>query len=152
MPSYNNYTTATDNSGVLQSNNYNFTNNIKEYLLTTDEFDNPKVVTGSYAIGLLILRLLLSEPGHNPLHPDMGVGLGPKYRYILESQMGELQDRISDQVHTYLPSEFMTVSDISMTINEDKYLCIRIVVNNEAYIYDTQESNTPVQLSDLMNS
>ena len=148
--SYNN-TTASTQSSSIKSSNSDSIKNIKEYLLTTDEFKNPKVVNGTTAIGILLLRLLLAEPGHNPLHPDMGVGLGPKYRFILESQMGELQDRITDQLHTYLPSEFLTVTDVEMAINKDKYLCIRITVNDQTYSYNTQESDTPIQLSDLIN-
>lgn len=147
--SYNNTSASTDTS-TTRSSTQDSIKSVKEYLLTTDEFKNPKVVTGTYAIGLLILRLLLSEPGHNPLHPDMGVGLGPKYRFILESQMSTLQNRITDQLHTYLPSEFLTVSDIAMTINKDKYLCIKIVINDETYVYDTQQSDTPIQLADLI--
>ena len=45
-------------------------NHVKEYLLTTDEFRNPKVLEGAKAIGILLVRLLLMEPGTNPLHPD----------------------------------------------------------------------------------
>ena len=50
---------------------------MKEYLLTTNEFLVPDHVEGSDAYGLLLLRLLLLQPGQNPLHPAMGVGLGP---------------------------------------------------------------------------
>ena len=148
--SYNNTAASTQTSSIKSSTSESI-KNIKEYLLTTDEFKNPKVVNGTVAIGILLLRLLLAEHGHNPLHPDMGVGLGPKYRFILESQMGQLQDRITNQLHTYLPSEFMTVTDVEMAINKDKYLCIRIIVNDQTYVYDTQESETPIQLSDLIN-
>lgn len=155
MPSNNysfNNTAASTQSSNIKSSNTESIKNVKEYLLTTDEFKNPKVVNGTTAIAILLLRLLLAEPGHNPLHPDMGVGLGPKYRFILESQMGELQDRITNQLHTYLPSEFITVTDLEMAINENKYLCIKITVNDDqVYTYNTEGSETPIQLSDLIN-
>jgi hypothetical protein len=125
-------------------------NNYKEYLLTTDEFKNPKVLTGSIATGILITRLLLLNPGTNPLHPDMGVGIGPKYRFITESEMSNLQDRIESQMNIYLPTDLITDIKINLDIKESKYLSIRITVNEDAYIYDTEDSDTPIQVS-LLN-
>lgn len=125
-------------------------NKIKEYLLTTDEFRNPKVIEGPKAIGVLITRLFLLEPGTIFSHPDMGVGLGPKYRYILESDMPTLQSRIQDQMRTYLPSEIFALTKINLTIKPNKYLVITIIVNDTQYVYDTEESDTPIELSDLM--
>ena len=122
-------------------------NNYNEYLLTTNSFKNPTVLTGSMATGILITRLLLLNPGTNPLHPDMGVGIGPKYRFITESEMSNLQDRITSQMNTYLPNELVANIKISLDIKESKYLSIKIVIDEDAYIYDTEESETPIQIS-----
>lgn len=125
-------------------------NKIKEYLLTTDEFRNPKVIEGPKAIGVLITRLFLLEPGTIFRHPDMGIGLGPKYRYILESDMPKLQSRIQDQMRTYLPSEIFSLTKVNLQIKTNKYLVITIIVDDTQYVYDTEESDTPIELSDLM--
>lgn len=123
---------------------------MKEYLLTTNEFLVPDYVEGSDAFGLLMLRLLLLQPGQNPLHPDMGVGLGPKYRFITEDDMNMLQDRVQEQIITYLPYEFINKTKVYMEIKPSHYLKIIITANDTNYVYDTEESETPIELSDLI--
>lgn len=123
---------------------------MKEYLLTTNEFLVPDYVEGSDAFGLLMLRLLLLQPGQNPLHPDMGVGLGPKYRFITEDDMNMLQDRVQEQIITYLPYEFINKTKVYMEIKPSHYLKIIITANDTNYVYDTEESETPIELSDLV--
>lgn len=125
---------------------------MKEYLLTTNEYKEPKVVEGSDAYGILLARLLLLQPGTNPLHPGMGVGLGPKYRFISESDMDALQTLIQEQVNTYLPSDFMTTTRAYIELKpKSKYLQITIIADDTKYIYDTENSDTPIELSDLVS-
>lgn len=125
---------------------------MKEYLLSTNEFLEPKVVEGSDAYGILLTRLLLLQPGTNPLHPNMGVGLGPKYRFISEDDMPMLQTLIQDQVNTYLPSEFSTVTQAYLEIKpRSKYLQITIIADDTKYVFDTEDSDTPIELSDLVS-
>lgn len=125
---------------------------MKEYLLTTNEFLEPKVIEGSDAYGVLLTRLLLLQPGTNPLHPNMGVGLGPKYRFISEDDMPTLQTLIQDQVNTYLPSEFSTVVQAYLEIKpKSKYLQITIIADDTKYVFDTEDSDTPIELSDLVS-
>ncbi len=125
---------------------------MKEYLLSTNEFLEPKVAEGSDAYGILLTRLLLLQPGTNPLHPNMGVGLGPKYRFISEDDMPMLQTLVQDQVNTYLPSEFSTVVQAYLEIKpRSKYLQITIVADDTKYVFDTEDSDTPIELSDLVS-
>ena len=123
---------------------------MKEYLLTTNEFLVPDYVEGSDAFALSMLRLLLLQPGQNPLHPAMGVGLGPKYRFITEDDMNMLQDRVQDQINTYLPNEFINKTNVYMEIKPSHYLKIIITADDTNYVYDTEESDTPIELSDLI--
>ncbi len=123
---------------------------MKEYLLTTNEFMVPDSVKGSDAYGLLLLRLLLLQPGQNPLHPGMGVGLGPKYRFITEDNMNMLQDRVQNQIDTYLSQDFTVKTTVYMEIKPSHYLKIIITANDTDYIYDTEDSDTPIELSDLL--
>ena len=125
---------------------------MKEYLLSTNEYREPKVVDGSEAYGILLARLLLLEPGTNPLHPGMGVGLGPKYRFISENDMPMLQTLIQEQVNTYLPSEFLTTTKAYLELKPNsKYLQITIIADDTKYIFDTEDSSTPIELSDLVS-
>lgn len=125
---------------------------MKEYLLSTNEYLEPKVIESSDAYGVLLTRLLLLEPGTNPLHPGMGVGLGPKYRFITEDDMPILQSIIQEQVNTYLPSDFLTVTKAYIEIKPNsKYLQITIIADDTKYVFDTENSNTPIELSDLVS-
>lgn len=125
-------------------------NHVKEYLLTTDEFRNPKVLEGAKAIGILLVRLLLMEPGTNPLHPDMGVGIGPRYRFITDSDLEQLYTRVKDQINTYLPSLFFSSAQVNLDIKSNKMLVITIVADGTSYVYDTEETDNPIELSDLL--
>ena len=73
----------------------------REYLCSVDKFNKPVVRTKQSAIALLLLRLIILEPGSDPLHPDMGVGIR-RYRYTMNT-LNELKQRIKDQIDTYIP-------------------------------------------------
>ena len=74
---------------------------------------------------LLIMRLILLEPGTFETHPDCGVGLISKYRYIQDLDVSELEGRIQTQIETYLPM-FTSVSVSIKIDNTDKTLNIYI--------------------------
>lgn len=122
---------------------------IREYLLTTNEFNEPTVAKNSSALALLITRLLLFQPGTDPLHPEMGVGLGPKYRYITVDDMPTLQNRLEDQLQTYLPPTYVSNVSVSLSITSSRYLKIIILANDTSFVYDTESSDTPISISDL---
>lgn len=124
---------------------------MKEYLLTTNIYSEPEVLNGADAYAVLLTRLLLLEPGTNPLHPDMGVGIGPKYRFLSQEDMPALQTRIQNQVNTYLPSDFLMVTEAYLEIKPSGYLQIIVVADDQKFIFDTENSNTPIQLSDLVS-
>lgn len=125
---------------------------MKEYLLSTNEYLEPKVVKGSEAYGILLMRLLLLVPGTNPLHPAMGVGLGPKYRYISREGLNDLQALIQEQINTYLPSNFITATKVYLTLKDNsKYLIITIIADETKYVLDTENSSTPIELTDLVS-
>lgn len=125
---------------------------MKEYLLSTNEYMEPAVVKGSTAYAVLLTRLLLLQPGTNPLHPAMGVGLGPKYRFISEDDIPNLQTHIQEQIDTYLPTEFLSSTKVLLTLKENsKYLIITIIADDTKFVYDTENSNTPIELSDLIS-
>jgi len=121
---------------------------VREYLLSTDNFMNPRVIKGMDAIGVLIVRLLMLIPGTNTLHPKMGVGIGSVYKYITSDDLVDLQLVIDNQINTYLSSVFSNART-SMKINEDKALVISIILDNTEYVFDTSLTENPVTLSDI---
>lgn len=122
-----------------------------EYLLSTDDFSQPKVLENQNAIGTLLLRLFLLQPGTNPLHPEMGIGLVPKYRFITNNDLNDLTTLIKNQIQTYLPIEYTTTSEVYLEIKPSKYLLITIIINDVKYVFDTEQSTTPVQLSEIIS-
>lgn len=119
---------------------------IREYLLSTDNFTNPKVIKGVQAVGILIIRLLLLVPGTNPLRPAEGVGIGSTYRFITSDELSSLSYTIEDQLNTYMPPEVGTAK-VSLDINNNSYLVIKILINDTEFIFDTESSKSPVRLS-----
>ncbi len=117
----------------------------REYLLTVDEFSNPQVVEGKSAIALLLSRLILLEPGSDPLHPEMGVGIR-KYRFNSDKDLlNIIQKDIEKQVDTYLPT--FQGAEVQLALTDDKILNINITVGDTTYVY-TSEIEDPIDTID----
>jgi hypothetical protein len=113
----------------------------REYLLSVDQYNNPYTVEGSEAVALNLVRLLLLEPNSDPLRPDMGVGL-KNYRYALT--LDELNNRIADQIATYLPQYQNAKVNIIRT--SDRVANIEISINDVTYIYDSTTMPVSIDL------
>ena len=117
----------------------------REYLLTVDNFSNPQVVEGKSAIALLLSRLILLEPGSDPLHPGMGVGIR-KYRFNSEKDiLNTIQRDIENQVNTYLPT--FQGSEVQLSLTDEKTLNINITVGDTTYVYSS-EIDDPIDTLD----
>lgn len=120
----------------------------REYLVSVNEFKEPKKLEGQSARGLLILRLILMDPGTDQLHPTMGVGIR-KYRYGVKN-MDELRKSIDYQIRTFLP-DFQTV-DVTLIQTPDKLLNIEITADDVVYVYDSKTAPIPIKLDDIRNN
>ena len=114
---------------------------LKEHTFSVDDFNQPKVVEGRKAIGVLIIRLILLEPGTNQNRPDMGLGIVSRFRYIQNSDLPKLTQELKTQISTYL-TPYQNTS-VNITMNEDLQLVFDIHVDDYSYKYVTekQESN-----------
>lgn len=113
----------------------------REYLLSVDAYNNPFIVEDNEAIALDLVRLLLLNPGSDPLRPEMGVGL-KDYRYAMP--LDELNARIADQIATYLPQYQNVNVDIIRT--PDKVANIEISMGDVTFIYDSNSMPIPIDL------
>lgn len=87
-----------------------------EYFFSIDEFKKPVHVTNKTMLAfILIIRLILLEPGTIQSNPEMGVGLVSKYRYGYSDDLESLSVAISQQIATYLP----TLSFINVSVAAD---------------------------------
>ena len=119
----------------------------REYLLNVDDFSNPQVVDGKSAIALLLSRLILLEPGSDPLHPEMGVGIR-NYRFNSnKNALNELKDKIVKQVDTYLPT--YQGSEVTLSLTKDKELNVNITVGDTTYVYSSSVEPDTSTLKDL---
>lgn len=117
---------------------------IKEYLMTTNNFDRPKVVKNQDAIYTLLVKLALLEPGTYESHPDMGLGLHSKYRYSFDAD--KVRTDFLKQIQTYLP---MFTNIEVLTEIKDHYLIIQVRIDDTIYpLYLNTETN---QLDDFLN-
>ena len=74
-----------------------------EPLLSVDKYYKPLVAKDFDYTTLLLVRLILLEPGTIQTHPDCGVGLVSKFRYSTDVKMRDLEIRIKEQIVKYLP-------------------------------------------------
>lgn len=121
---------------------------LKEYVIGTDDFKQPEEYVGKKAVGLLIERLLLLEPGTDPLRPEMGVGLVSKYRYMFPDKLNELKNNVADQLERFLfPYQTVNIKFIV----DDHELTLDITVDDNTYKYVTaeQKDNNTVTLKQL---
>ena len=110
---------------------------MKEHVLSLNDFNMPKVFNESDSAYVLIIRLLLLEPGKFQSHPDMGIGIRSRYRFNNdENFLMNLQNDIKKQIDKYLPE--LSATDVTITSN-NKVLGIIINTADGAYVvsYDT---------------
>ena len=118
---------------------------MKEHVLSLNNFNMPKVYNGSDAEYILIVRLLLLEPGKIQTHPYMEVGIISRYRYNNEDNfLITLENDIKQQIQTYLPQLVMT--NVSLVIKNN---ILGIIINTSgdnayvlAYNPDTEKIDT----------
>lgn len=118
----------------------------REYLPSVDSFNRPLVVNEESAVGLRLLELLMMEPGSNPLHPDMGVGIR-NYRYGINT-LSDMENRIREQIKTYLPTS--QVDNVVLLRTPDKVLNIEIRIGEDVYNFNSGDTANPITLDDLM--
>ena len=87
-------------------------------LLSVDKYYKPLVTKGEDYATLMLIRLILLEPGTFQTHPNMGVGLVSKFRYSTEVDMTKLSNSIKDQIMTYLPQ--FTLTDVKCVLGDNQ--------------------------------
>lgn len=117
----------------------------REYLLSFNHYKEPEVIYDRQAVSLLLLRLIIMDPGADPLHPDMGVGIR-KYRYSMDNE-AELTKKIEDQIHTYLP--YFSDANITLVYTPDHTLNVEIESGGVVYVYESDIKVKDITLEDI---
>lgn len=120
----------------------------REYLFSVDQFNEPAKLENKSAIGLLLVRLIMLDPGTDPLHPTMGVGIR-NYRYGFNN-IEKLKNTIQSQIEQFLP-EFQNAT-VSIIVTPDKTCNIEISIGDTVYVYDSKIAPIPITLSDVQSN
>lgn len=122
---------------------------LKEYVFSSNDFKQPKEVIGKKAVALLIIRLILLEPGTDMMRPKMGVGLVSRFRYMFPERLQQLKQDIYEQMTTYLPN--YSTAPIVLRMEDSKlYIDIQIDDTVYKYVMDEQEDNR-ITLTELLD-
>lgn len=111
-----------------------------EFLLSVDEFNNPKIKRGPDAICTLLMRLALLEPGTIQSHPEAGLGLVSRYKFSEEGTAGQLEADFKYQIERYLPQ----LQGINIHVTEsNKQFNITVEIDSILYAISVDtETNT----------
>lgn len=115
--------------------------NIFEYACDINDFDEPTVYKDSEAIAQNLIHLLLLEPGTIQSHPNMGVGIVSKYRYMSTDQedINKLIGDFRKQIDQYLPYQGVKVNGFA----KNKIIYISAIIDGiiYAFSFDSEASN-----------
>lgn len=123
----------------------------QEYLLTTNDYKEPKVLGGKDAIAAKLLLLMNMIPGTNRLHLEMGIDLPGRYRFCGEDDLDDLETEIQTQIETYLP-EYSSMINIKCQFNDEGLIETAVQIDDTVYGFDTNEEETKLSLNDLVNA
>lgn len=118
----------------------------REYTLSITPLNRPEVLKNQEAIAMLLLRLILLNPGSDPLHPEMGVGI-INYRYAM-GKLEELKERVAQQIARYLPC--FPAGKVDIEITPTKLCNILITIDDTVYTYDSNEAPIPITLDTVL--
>ncbi|MDD3121997.1 MAG: GPW/gp25 family protein [Candidatus Izemoplasmatales bacterium] len=120
----------------------------KEHVFSLNEFRESKVLEGKEAIATLLVRIILLQPGTNPDHPEMGVGLVENYRYSQKDNIDNLKREIQSQIQTYLPR--LQATNVNVLLNPDNTLTIGIQIDDVIYQFETSElTDNDIRFNDI---
>ena len=122
--------------------------NETEPLLSVNRFSKPIVLSGTDAMIVRIIRLILMEPGTSQTHPDMGVGIVSRFRYSTALDQSELENAIMSQVTKYLPMYSFTKVAIEID-NKSKSIRIYLTDDQRTIAIPTIDYEKGIVLDDM---
>ena len=91
---------------------------MKEHVLSINDFNMPKVFDENDSNYVLLIRLILLEPGKFQSHPTMGIGIKSRYRFNNnEDFMESLRSDLRNQINKFLP--WIVTTEITITRKEN---------------------------------
>jgi hypothetical protein len=107
-----------------------------EGLFSTSKYNTPKVITGKEETAVLLIRLLIMDPGTNTLYPEMGVGILSRFVNCSKDDIPDLELEIKKQIDIYLPLYQETSVKVSI---ENRILLLSITIDDTLYKFTTND-------------
>jgi hypothetical protein len=121
-----------------------------EYLLRTNEYKKPHVLSGRDAIATKLVILLNMKPGTDPMHPEMGVDMPGRYRFCGQDDIDDLQEEINNQIETYFPIDISLSTNVKV-VWDNSVIRAHITVDNTVYPFSTSDDGT-MSLDDVLGN
>ena len=87
---------------------------LKEYTLDVNAYGTPLDYKNFNALGTLIMRLILLEPGTITHSPKMGVGLISKYRYMQSDKLDTFVNEVKNKIKDYIDPTAVVDMDVNI--------------------------------------
>lgn len=117
-------------------------------LLGINNFGKPKEVTKEAFIYTQLVRLILLEPGTIQTHPEMGIGIASRYRYMETNEaIRSLKTDLQKQVTTYLPE----LSGVEIDVSQQGDTGISLKFNINGVLYDFNYDTNSGKLESLLS-
>ena len=120
---------------------------MKEQLLSINDFNIPKSLEGIEADIIMIIRLVMLDPGTFQSHPNMGVGLVSKWRYSSAEDLSNLEDEIQKQISVYLPH--LVTTSVAVRY-QGRCIVMDIATSSYTMQFKTDEEITILYLKDIL--
>lgn len=118
---------------------------VREYSMSVDKYGNPLSYKNFNALGVLIGRLLLLEPGTITHSPLMGVGLISTFRYMKSDRKSEFEDVVKSQITDYIDPTLLVDVHTEFVPNRN-IMQIFITINNVDYAYNFDRDNITLEM------
>ena len=122
---------------------------MREYLMSTNNFNEPAHLDGYEAECLFLTRLILLEPGTYPNHPDMGVGINTRWRYSGDNMLMDLESTIEQQITDYYPEFLLSSVKCKMGTDSLNNKVVFITISSTTMVYSFVSDGITLKLSDL---
>lgn len=105
---------------------------LKEYSFDIDEYGDPKIYTNFEALGAILMRLFMLEPGTLQNNLDCGIGLISKWKYIQEDQKEAFINYATDQISDYI-NPYMSVNMSVEFLSGKNIMVIFLEIDTRTY-------------------
>ena len=112
---------------------------LKEYTLDVNAYGTPLDYKNFNALGTLIMRLILLEPGTITHSPKMGVGLISKYRYMQSDKLDTFVNEVKNQIKDNITDQNVMVMDLKINSAQFRYYFDRDKVTLKMIALDQEQ-------------